>query len=95
MGSVRCVSYGVHWYCDCTVSFAERIRVLFCGIRKTGMRARETATYEDENCKVDWTGSGYSTLPKSDGVNMGNTTFSSTKQEEAHLMQQYPRQASQ
>ena len=90
-GRVTDVAFDESWFVDGTVSHADRTQVIFCGIRKTDMPQRSVALYEDETYKVDWAGTGYGVFRKSDGVMMGNVTFSLPEQAKAHLLSFYPK----
>ncbi|HML93407.1 hypothetical protein [Methyloceanibacter sp.] len=71
---VRATSFDESWFVDATVSFADRTKVIFAGIRKTDMPTREVILFEDEMYKVAWMGSGYGVYRKSDDVLMGAQT---------------------
>lgn len=73
--TVRCVAYDEAWFVDATVSFADRTKVILCGVKKTDMPKREVILFEDALYRVDWAGSGYGVYRKSDDVMMGNQTF--------------------
>lgn len=91
---IRAVAYDQAWIVDATVSFADRKQVLFAGIRKTDMPKRSVALFENEDYRVDWAGSGYAVIRKSDGVVMGSQTYSVPDQARAALLQLYPSRVS-
>ena len=88
---VRVVAFDELWFVDATVSHADHSKVVLCGIKKTDMPARSAAMFQDETYKVDWLGSGYGVVRKSDGVPMGNQTFTLPEQAKMHLLSLYRR----
>lgn len=89
---VRAVSWDEDWFIDATVSFADMTQVILAGIKKTEMPKRSVTLYEDATYRVEWCGSGYGVVRKSDGVLMGASTYQTVEGARQYLLSLYPQQ---
>jgi len=92
--TVRAVAFDESWFIDATVNFADGSQVVLCGIKKTDAPTRAISLYEDAIYKVEWAGSGYGVIRKSDGVLMGQQTSTMPEGARAYLLSLYPKQRS-
>jgi hypothetical protein len=70
--SVRLVEYDESWVAEAIVADANATEVVLAGVRIVQLPQRIKPLFEDDRFKVEWRGTGYVVIRKSDGAKMSD-----------------------
>jgi hypothetical protein len=70
--TVRLVEYDESWVAEAIVADANATEVVLAGVRIVQLPQRIKPLFEDDRFKVEWRGTGYVVIRKSDGAKMSD-----------------------
>lgn len=86
-------SHDASWGAEARVAFADRSRVVLCGVRHYSIPKIEIGLFEDEHYRVVPHLGGYQVQRKLDDVPMGSSTYTSPEAARMALLNLYPTRA--